>query len=130
MQLFCLIEANPLSAAHITWKSNNKSLINSDTEQFYSYKFIAPNVSVLTIANPRDVDDGEMSCHVNNGVGGKTAVAVAELRVRRPPQIVSDASVLKAGEDSNLGHSAHFKCRSWAFPDVTFKWKTPVRLLN
>ncbi len=80
---------------------------------------------MLTISSPRDLDDGEISCHVANGIG-KAAVATAELRVRRPPQITSEGSVLKAGEDSNMGHNAHFKCRSWAFPDVSFKWKTPV----
>jgi hypothetical protein len=100
-------------------------LINSDTEQYYSYKFIPPNLAILSILNARDVDDGEISCHIANGIG-KTFVVTTELRVKRPPQILAEASVLKAGEDSNMGRSAQFVCKAWAYPDVTFKWKTPA----
>lgn len=125
IQIFCIIDANPLQSGHISWKANNKSLINSDTEQYYSYRFIPPNLAILSILNARDVDDGEISCHVSNGIG-KTVVANTELRVKRSPQILSDSSVLKAGEDSNMGRSAQFVCKAWGYPDVNFKWKTPV----
>jgi len=82
-------------------------------------------VSVLTILNARDVDDGEIGCHVANKIG-KPAVATSELRVKRSPLILADKSTLKAGEDSNIGRSAFFSCRAKAYPDVKFKWKAPV----
>jgi hypothetical protein len=129
IQIFCIIDANPLHSSHISWKANNKSLINSDTEQYYSYKFIPPNLGILSILNARDVDDGEISCHISNGIG-KTFIANTELRVKRSPQILTDSSVLKAGEDSNMGRNAQFLCKAWGYPDVTFKWRTPVKIYN
>lgn len=80
---------------------------------------------MLTILNARDVDDGNVSCTVMNGIG-RAETAYTELRVKRSPQVVDDESVLKAGEDSNLGRSARFKCAVSAYPDALFKWKTPV----
>ncbi len=79
----------------------------------------------MTILSARDIDDGEISCHVNNKIG-KTIKAITELRVKRAPQILTDTSILKAGQDSNKGQSAFFQCKAQAYPDVTFKWKSPV----
>lgn len=113
---------------HITWKSNNRPLINRDAEQHFSIKFLPPNLSILTIINAKDSDDGNFSCHVSNLIGAQD-VAHMELRVKRPPQILTDLSVLKAGEDSNMGRSATFTCKAKAFPDVNFKWKLPSNIV-
>lgn len=129
IQLFCILDGNPILSNHITWKSKDKPFINRDNEQYYSVKFLPPNLSVLTISNARDVDDGNISCTIANGVG-RPEVAYTELRVKRSPELNVDTSVLKAGQDSNLGHSAMFKCAVVAFPDATFKWKLPVIYLN
>ena len=53
------------------------------------------------------------------------AVASTELRVRRVPSILMGKSVLKAGEDGNIGRSARFECWARGYPDVKFKWKQP-----
>jgi hypothetical protein len=125
IQISCMIDANPLLSNHITWKSNNKSMINTDSEQFYSFKFIPPNHSILTILNVRDVDDGEISCHVGNSIG-RPVVTTTELRVKRQPVIIAASSVLKAAEDSGMGRSTYFECRAQSYPDATFKWKNSV----
>lgn len=124
INLYCIADANPLLANHITWKSKDKPLVNTETEEFYTIKFIPPNLSVLTINKPRDVDDGNISCTVANGIG-KGETAFTELRVRRVPIVLTDESTLKAGEDSNMGRTASFRCVIRGFPDSTFKWKTP-----
>ena len=125
VQLFCTAEGNPLLSNHVSWRTNNKPLVNIESEQHYSIKFIPPNLSVLTITNVRDYDDGNFSCHVANGIGAQD-ISTAELRVKRTPTILMDASVLKAAEDSNIGRSAAFSCRAKAYPNVLFKWKQPV----
>lgn len=124
-QLFCILDGNPLLAKDVTWKSKDKPLMTRDNEQFYSVKFIPPNLSVLSIHAARDVDDGNVSCLISNGIGMKTEV-YTELRVKRAPQVLETESALKAGEDSNMGRSARFKCVVSAYPDVSFKWKTPA----
>jgi hypothetical protein len=126
IQIYCIIDANPLEASHIFWQSNNKSMTNTDTKQYYVTKFLPPNLSVLTIMNARDIDDGEISCHVKNGIGGKTIKAITELRVKRTPTILTEASVLKAAVDSNMGYNTFFQCKAQAYPDVNFKWKNNV----
>jgi hypothetical protein len=83
-----------------------------------------PALSVLGIQGLIDSDDGNYTCQVANGIG-LPATAVIELRVKRPPVILAD-SVLKAGEDANIGRSATFVCKARAYPDVTFRWKLPV----
>lgn len=127
IQIFCIIDANPLESSHIFWQSNNKSMTNTDTKQYYSTKFLPPNLSVLTLLSARDLDDGEISCHVKNGIGGKTLKAITELRVKRPPHILAETSVLKAAVDSNMGYNSFFQCKATAYPDVTFKWKNKVQ---
>lgn len=112
---------------HVTWKSNNRPLINRDAEQHFSIKFIPPNLSILTINKARDSDDGNFSCHVHNLIG-LPDVAHTELRVKRTPLILTELSVLKAGEDSNNGRSATFICKARAFPDVQFKWRLPSNI--
>lgn len=124
IQLFCLLDGNPLGAGNVSWKSRDKPMLTRENEQFYSVKFIPPNLSVLSIHAARDVDDGNVSCSVSNGVGSR-ADAYTELRVKRAPQVLENESALKAGEDSNMGRSARFKCAVSAYPDATFKWKTP-----
>jgi hypothetical protein len=119
-----MVDGNPLHSNHVTWKSNNRPLINKDAEQHFSLKFLPPNLSILTIINAKDTDDGNFSCHASNLVGAPDT-AYTELRVRRTPHILVDLSVLKAGEDSNIGRSATFICKAKAFPDVTFKWRMP-----
>lgn len=98
-----------------------------ENEQFYSVKFIPPNLSVLTIHATRDIDDGNVSCSIANGVSVR-ADAYTQLRVKRAPHVLETESVLKAGEDSNIGRSARFKCTVSAYPDITFKWKTPAQV--
>ena len=129
ISIFCIIDANPLEASHILWQSNNKSIMNTDTKQYYSTKFIPPNLSVLTILSARDLDDGEISCQVNNKIG-KSIKATTELRVKRPPQILSETSVLKAAVDSNMGYNSFFQCKAQAYPNVDFKWKNKVKYQN
>ena len=124
-ELFCLVDGNPLQSSHITWKLKDKLLTNSDAEQHFSIKFIPPNLSVLTIVNARDTDDGNFTCHVSNTIGA-TAVAFTELRVKRPPVILESQSTLKAGEDSNSEKPASFVCKAHGYPDITFKWRSPV----
>jgi hypothetical protein len=128
-QIFCVLDGNPLQASHVTWKLNNKQTLGND--DYYNVRFIPPNLSVLTILNTRDVDDGEISCHVSNNIGAPN-VSTTELRVKRTPQIMVDSSVLKAGEDSNIGRSALFKCQAKAYPDASFKWKKSenVEIMN
>ena len=113
-----------MQSNHVTWKSNNRALVNKDAEQHFSIKFLPPNLSILTIINAKDSDDGNFSCHVSNLIGIPDT-AYTELRVRRTPHIIVDLSVLKAGEDSNIGRSATFICKAKAFPDVNFKWRMP-----
>lgn len=123
-QLTCLVEGNPIETKHITWKLNNKYLTNSNEEQHYSVKFVPPNKSILTVHNVQASDDGNFTCHINNKVG-KAADASTELHVKRVPEILMDKSVLKAGEDGNIGRSARFECWARGYPDVKFKWKQP-----
>lgn len=125
ISLFCILDGNPLLAKDVVWKSNNKPMLTRENEQYYSFKFIPPNLSVLTILNARDVDDGNISCSISNGIG-KMETAFTELRVKRAPLVIADDSVLKAGEDSNMGRSARLKCVVSAYPDPVFKWRTPV----
>ena len=101
-------------------------LTNNDVEQHYTVKFVPPNLSILTIQNVHDTDDGNFTCHVNNKIG-KSVTAMTELRVKRVPSILVDKSVLKAGEDGNIGRSGRFECKADGYPSVRFKWKTPVR---
>ena len=105
-------------------------MANTDTKQYYSTKFLPPNLSVLTIMHARDIDDGEISCHVKNGIGGKTIKASTELRVKRTPTILAETSVLKAAVDSNMGYNTFFQCKAQAYPDVNFKWKNNVCILT
>ncbi len=118
-QIFCLIDANPLHSSHVTWKLNNKQIVNDD---YYHIRFIGPNLSVLTITKARDSDDGQVICHASNSIGN-ASVAHVDLRVKRTPQIMIDSSQLKAGEDSNMGRSAQFKCQAKSYPEASFKWK-------
>lgn len=84
-----------------------------------------PDTSILTIDNVRGTDDGNFTCHVYNKIG--TSVHdQTQLRVKRVPNILTDKSVLKAGEDGNIGRSARFECWAQGYPDVKFKWKQPV----
>lgn len=120
-QIFCLLDGNPLQASHVTWKlKSGKQTVKDD--DYYQIKFVPPNLSVLTILNVRENDDGEVSCHVSNSIGASNSSST-ELRVKRTPHIQTDLSELKAGEDSNIGRSAQFKCVARAYPDATFKWK-------
>lgn len=125
VQIFCILDGNPMLGKDITWRSKDKPMITRENEPFYSVKFIPPNLSVLTIHAARDIDDGNVSCAIANGIGPKME-AYTELRVKRAPQVLENESALKAGEDSNMGRSARFKCVVSAYPDVTFKWKTPA----
>lgn len=125
IKIFCFVDGNPLLPNNIIWKLKEKSLLSRDSE-YYNVQFIPPNLSVLTIFQARDVDDGNVSCSVSNGIGVSVANAYTELRVKRAPQLLADESVLKAGEDSNFGRSARFKIAVSAYPDASFKWKTPV----
>lgn len=125
ISLSCIGEGNPLHSNNFTWKIGNKPFVAADSDEYYSFKFIPPNLSVLTINSARDVDDGNISCTVSNGIG-KGDVAYTELRVRRPPVVLTDQSVLKVGEDSNMGRSASFKCVIKGYPESFFKWKTPT----
>lgn len=125
ISLNCFGEGNPLHANNFTWKIGSKPFVTAHSDEYYSFRFIPPNLSVLTINNARDVDDGNISCTVSNGIG-KGDVAYTELRVRRPPVVLIDKSVLKVGEDSNMGRSASFKCVTKGYPESTFKWKTPT----
>lgn len=132
VQLFCIVDANPIETKHITWKLNNKPVINvasfsRETEQRFSHKFLPPNLSILTISNAKDSDDGNFSCQVSNLIG-LADTAYTELRVKRPPQILTDLSLLKAAQDSNTDRTATFICKAKAFPDVSFKWRTPSNI--
>ena len=120
-QVFCILDGNPLLASHVTWKLNGKPQPLGNDE-FYQTRLVSSSLAVLVVRSARDLDDGELSCHVANGVGN-ASVATTELRVKRKPQIIHEASMLKAGEDSNIGRSAQFKCLARAYPDATFKWK-------
>lgn len=102
-------------------------LTNNDDEQHYTVKFVPPNLSILSIQNVRDTDDGNFTCHVNNRIG-RSVMDQTELRVKRVPSILVDSSVLKAGEDGNIGRSARFECKADGYPSVRFKWKTPENI--
>jgi hypothetical protein len=84
-----------------------------------------PNRALLTINTIRDVDDGNFTCTVANGIGAESTSDTMRLMVRRPPAVLA-ASVLKAAEDSNEARSAKFECIAEAYPDISFKWKLPV----
>ena len=86
---------------------------------------------MLQIDNVRPDDDGNFTCHVYNKIGASVSDKT-ELRVKRVPTILTDRSVLKAGEDGNIGRSARFECRARGYPDVKFKWKEPnnVDIIN
>jgi hypothetical protein len=126
--ILCTIEGNPVAPEHVTWKLKDKALvINRDTEQYYSVKFVAPKFSLLNILNARESDDGNVTCSVYNGIGTRSEVSI-DMRVKREPQLQADASVLKAGQDSNFGHSALFKCVIVAYPEAKIKWLLPVNI--
>jgi len=124
VQLSCTVSGNPIARDFVTWKLNKNALVNSDYEQYYSVKFVPPNLSVLTIEKVRDIDDGNFTCHVDNKIG-KGAEDLTELRVKRKPVITVDKSILKVGVDGNTNKNATFECRARAYPDVKFKWIEP-----
>jgi nephron len=120
--LSCLVDGNPLTSKHITWKYNEKPLTNLEYDQHYSIKFVPPKLSELTITDVRDGDDGDYSCEVSNKIG-QPVIAKTQLRVKRVPQVLKDSSVMMAAEDSNIGRTAVFKCKARGYPRVDFKWK-------
>lgn len=131
LNLFCIINGNPLELNHIEWKLNNQKIVPSQRLQ-NKLLSLANNqyLGILTINSVSDLDDGNYSCHVNNQIG-QASQAQMSVYVKRQPVILAD-STLKAAENSNRELSAKLICKVNAYPDVTFKWKlgNNVEIIN
>ena len=68
LALSCLVQGNPLELTQISWKFNGKP-ITADSR--FVLQLEKPNRAVLTLNTIRDVDDGNFTCTVANGIGSE-----------------------------------------------------------
>lgn len=66
-QMWCKVEGNPLSGAHVTWKRDNYNIAAKTEVSFKN------NTSYLIINHPTREDIGTFHCVANNGLSNQTS---------------------------------------------------------
>ncbi|XP_063232440.1 nephrin isoform X2 [Bacillus rossius redtenbacheri] len=113
-QLFCVVDGNPLSERHVTWRNDKLSSMEERTAQTFHNR-----TSYLMIQKPTREDNGVFRCTVNNEIGNETSRDV-QLIVKYKPEIDTSPQISKAA--SNSGDMARLICRASGAPTVRFTW--------
>lgn len=112
-ELWCTIDAVPLSSEHVTWRRPGFPL---ESRTMTSYK---NNTFYLVVRGITRKDMGQFFCVADNGIGNEVSQP-AYLVVKHEPEIDKSPVLLKAA--ARIGDTARLICRASGAPKLVFAW--------
>ncbi|XKL66984.1 hypothetical protein PGB90_010404 [Kerria lacca] len=112
-ELWCTIDAFPLSVEHVTWRRPGFLF---ETRTMTSFR---NNTFYLTVRGVTRKDMGQFYCVADNGLGNETSLP-AYLVVKHKPEIDHSPVLLKAA--GKVNGTGRLICRASGAPKLMFAW--------